>query len=97
MITVAVAARADNLQVCLDVRGVDIRARNKLEDAFRSELGKIPDVVLVNRQHCDLEIDVREVAGSGGLIAYSTFVEDLSQIPMALEEGGASTSSGESY
>ena len=25
MITVAVAARADNLQVCLDVRGVDIR------------------------------------------------------------------------
>ena len=53
---IATARAGNNLSVKLDVEGDSLQTTTRLTEVFQSELGKIPDVALVNQGHWDLDV-----------------------------------------
>ena len=80
-------AKADQLYVKLDVRIESTRIASNVEDAFRAELGKLPDVVLtnagenpgvkgVNNGDWDVYVFIRQVPNGIGRFAMSVTTND---------------------
>jgi hypothetical protein len=82
------SAQAESLRVGISVDGGSVRLRTKIRDSFVSELEKIPDVLVVNQGHHDLDVNVTAIAGPDGVFAYTVSVWDYDQISMALGDNG---------
>jgi hypothetical protein len=85
------SAQADTLTIALDIQCANPRTQVKFEDAFRAELGKIPDAVIVNlNDPHDLGITVIATPSENGLTAYTTLVNDHVATSKALKKAGLS-------
>jgi len=88
---IATAKAGNNLSVKLDVEGDSLQTTNRLTEVFQSELGKIPDVAMVNQGHWDLDVFVQGIYLDNGLLVFSTNIADHEQLPMAIRDSGVDT------
>jgi hypothetical protein len=68
-------AHAAQLLVAIDIDCDNVPASARLNEIFRAELGKIPDVVLLNN-HIDLDLYIHAIMLPSGRLIYSLSVGD---------------------
>lgn len=90
VIAMSLSARAANPQlfVFLDIDCNNIRMDERLNEVFRAELAKIPDVVLVTQGHWDLDIMVLADVTRDGHVYFATRVSDHDSEWMAIRDSG---------
>ncbi len=80
------AASADSLKVRLRITAENVRAREALEQEFRSALGDINDVVVSNQNPVDEYIIINGLVGVNQGLQYSTVVLDMDSFLMAARD-----------